>query len=51
MRQYRSADGEIRLWLDQDEIEYMMEDELRKGGLYPSLEAPEVDVETFLERH
>ena len=48
---YRSAGGEQRLWLDRDDVERMMEDELRRASLLPAASAPSVDVEAFLERY
>ena len=49
MREYRSADGERRLWFDHGEIEGVMEDELHKAGMSPKSDAPVVDVEGFIE--
>ena len=49
MKEYRSSTGERRLWFDEDEIEWMMEDELRKAGLFPCLADPAVDLESLLE--
>ena len=51
MKEYRSATGERRLWFDEDEIEWMMEDELRKASLFPCLADPVVDLESLLEIH
>lgn len=51
MKEYRSATGERRLWFEEDEIEWMMEDELRKAGLVPTLADPVVDLESLLEIH
>ena len=51
MKEYRSATGERRLWFEEDEIEGMMEDELRKAGLFPTLADPVVDLESLLEIH
>ena len=51
MKQYRGPDGQQRIWFDQAEIEHMMEDELRKAGLYPTLAEPAVNVESLLESH
>ena len=51
MKEYRSATGERRLWFEENEIEWMMEDELRKAGLFPSLADPVVDLESLLELH
>lgn len=43
MKEYRSPTGERRLRFYEEEIEWMMEDELRTSGLLPSGsgEAPE----------
>ena len=51
MKEYRSATGERRLWFEENEIEWMMEDELRKAGLFPCLADPVVDLESLLEIH
>ena len=51
MKEYRSATGERRLWFDEDEIEWMMEDELRKASLFPCLAHPVVDLQSLLEIH
>lgn len=51
MKTYRSADGEQRIWFEDDEIELIMEDELRRAGLLPTLDASVVDVESFIEGH
>ena len=51
MKEYRSATGERRLWFEEDEIEWMMEDELSKAGLLPCLADPVVDLESLLEIH
>ena len=49
MRDYRSGSGERRLWFSVDEIENIMEKELRRTGLLPSASDPVVDLEAFLE--
>ena len=49
MNRYRSADGEERLWFDDDEIERIMEDELRNAKLFPTRQASAVDIEQFIE--
>ncbi len=49
MHDYRSASGERRLWFSVDEIENIMEKELRRAGLLPTASDPVVDLETFLE--
>ena len=51
MKEYRNPTGERRLWFDEEEIEWMMEDELRKAGLLPSASDPAVDLEELLEGH
>ena len=51
MKEYRSPTGVRRLWFEEDEIEWMMEDELRKAGLFPCLADPVVDLESLLEIH
>lgn len=51
MRQYRGAGGEECVWYDEDEIERMMEAELRKSGLLPTAEDPVVDLERLIQRH
>lgn len=42
MKRYRSADGEERLWFEDDEIERIMEDELRSAQLLPTREVEEI---------
>jgi hypothetical protein len=51
VREYRSADGARCLWYDEDEIEQIMEDELRRAGLLPTPDSSVVDLEAFLEGH
>jgi hypothetical protein len=51
VKTYRSADGEQRLWYEDDEIEQIMEDELRRADLFPDRGGGVVDVEAFIERH
>ncbi len=51
MRQYRGAGGEECVWYEEDEIERMMEAELRKSDLSPTSAAPVVDLEKFIARH
>lgn len=51
MREYRSADGAKCLWYDDDEIEQIMEDELRKAHLLPPIESCVVDIEGIVENH
>jgi hypothetical protein len=51
MRWYRGPEGDERLWLEPSEIETIMEDELRKAELLPSIDHPAVEIEGFLEVH
>jgi hypothetical protein len=51
MNRYRSADGEERLWFDDDEIERVVEDELRRANLMPTLSSPVTDLERFIENY
>lgn len=51
MRTTRGPDGRDRLWFDGDEIERIMEAELRKASLLPDAAKPEVDIERFIEKH
>lgn len=51
MNWYRSADGEQRIWYEHDEIEDIAADELRRAELFPTLEAPVVDLEKFIESY
>lgn len=51
MRWYKGPIGDQRIWFEDVEIERAMDDELRKSGLFPTAEAPIVDVERFIERH
>lgn len=49
MRTYRGPEGDERIWFEDDEIERIMEDELRRANLMPTLENSVVDVEGFVE--
>ena len=49
MREYLSADGEKRLWYDPEEIEGIVEDELRRAKLLPTVSNPVADLGTFVE--
>ena len=51
MKDYRSPNGERRLWFEDNEIEEIMTDELQRCGMFPSASAPVVDLEAFLELH
>jgi hypothetical protein len=46
-----SKTGAERLWIEPDEIEARTEAELVKAGLMPTVDAPAVDVEAFVEQH
>lgn len=48
---YRRRDGEERLWFSPQDVEDMMERELQRAALYPTLEKPVVDLERFVARH
>jgi len=51
MKWYRGSDGGQRLWFEPAEIENMMEDELRKAGLFLPNEDAAVNLEALVERH
>ncbi len=51
MKTFRAPDGGERLWFDPGEIDRIIESELRKASLLPSVEAPVVDVERLIEKH
>lgn len=51
MKTYRGPDGDERVWFEPDEIEQIMEDEVRRAGLWSTADAPAVDVEAFIEGH
>ncbi len=52
MKRYRDRKtGDERLWFVEDEIETIVESELAKAGLLPSLDAPVVNVERFVESY
>lgn len=52
MKRYRDRKtGEERLWFVEDEIEGIVEAELTKAGLLPTLDSPAVNVEQFVESH
>jgi len=48
---YRGRDGSERFWLDADEIEAVLEEELRRAALLPSLDNAQVDFEAFIYQH
>jgi hypothetical protein len=52
VKRYRDRKtGEERLWFVEDEIETIVEGELAKAGLLPTLDSPVVNVERFVESH
>ena len=52
MNRYRDKKtGEERLWFDDGEIESIIEDELVKANLCPTLNSPVVNVERFVESY
>jgi hypothetical protein len=51
MRWYQGPSGDQRVWFDPEEIETMLEDELRRGGLMPTSSNPVTDIERFIEDH
>lgn len=51
MKRFAGRDGVKRLWFEPTEIEEIMECELAKGELMPTLTDCSVDIESFLERH
>ncbi len=51
MKEYRSSTGERRLWFEENEIDQIMEDELRRGDMFPGSTHPAMDVKSFLEVH
>lgn len=52
MKCYRDRKtGEERLWFVEDEIETIVEVELAKAGLLPTVDSPVVNVERFVESH
>ena len=52
MKRFRdSKTGTERLWIEPDEIEARTEAELVKAGLMPTVDAPAVNVEAFVEQH
>jgi hypothetical protein len=51
MREYRTRSGGRAIWLSQEENETIIEDELRKAGMFPSAANPVVDVEGILEQY
>jgi len=51
MRRFHGQDGSDRLWYEGAEVEEIMENELTKAKLFPTLAAPVVDIERFIEGH
>lgn len=51
MKEYRSSHGERRLWFEENEIDHIMENEMRKASMFPSSVDPAFDVEAFLENY
>lgn len=51
MKWYKSADGEQRIWYEQEEMEQIAADELSRAGLFPTRESPAVNLERFIESH
>jgi len=51
MREYRSADGEQRLWYDPGEIDQLVEDELRRANLMPTVTKAATNLEAFVESY
>lgn len=51
MRWYRGPEGDQRLWFEAEEIESIVDDELTRAGLYPTVDQPVVELERFVEQH
>ncbi len=51
MREYKTRSGARAIWLSEEENETIIEDELRKAGMFPSAANPVLEVEGFLERY
>lgn len=51
MKRYRAPSGEDRLWFDTDEIETIVEREVNRAAMMPTLSEPAIDLERFIERH
>jgi IrrE N-terminal-like domain len=51
VKRSRGADGKPRLWIDEEELELLLEGQLSVAGLLPSVSCPAIDIETFLESH
>jgi hypothetical protein len=51
MKPFTGRDGVKRLWVEPGEIEEIMEHELEKAQLMPTLNESAIDIESFVERH
>ena len=51
MKVNRNVGGETRLWFEASELESIMEAELMRADLFPSVTEPAVEIEAFLEFH
>jgi len=51
MKYYKGPEGDQRIWFDENEIEAIAEDELRKAKLLPTTEKPVTDLERLIEGH
>jgi hypothetical protein len=49
MRRYVDGSGRAQLWLDEAEVESMMSVALQAAGMFPTPDAPAVDLERLLE--
>jgi hypothetical protein len=48
---YSGPDGQPRIWYEPDEIETIAEDELKRSGVFPTLNDPVTDLEPLIEIH
>ncbi|RFA06867.1 hypothetical protein B7R21_18080 [Subtercola boreus] len=46
-----TKDGELRLWIDDAEIERICDATLRKADMMPTMTSPVTDLEAFIESH
>jgi len=51
MREYRTRSGSRAIWLSEEENETIVDEELRKAGMFPTVTNPVVDVEGILEQY
>lgn len=51
MREYRTRSGSRAIWLSEEENETIVDEELRKAGMFPTVANPVVDVEGILEQY